>query len=97
MSMRANPRCRLHVVCIRVELPSSVGETFGKFFRLRIQAPHDALMCKSWAVELRRAQVMRRKHALHNQEIGRPVAHGNDCAQPEPNGDPVHTHRIVAG
>jgi hypothetical protein len=33
---------------------------------------------------------------LHNQEIGRPVAHGNDCAQLEPNGDPVHTHRIVA-
>src|SRR5229473_705293 len=42
-----------------------------------------------------RADVLRRKHALHHKEVRGPIAHRLHCAEAEHNARPVHPHRIV--
>src|SRR6266849_6621191 len=42
-----------------------------------------------------RADVLRRKHALHHKEVRGPIAHGLHRAEAEHNASPMHAHRII--
>ncbi len=44
----------------------------------------------------RRAQIMRRKDALHNQEVRGPIAKADHEAQAEHDSGPVDAHRVVS-
>ena len=46
--------------------------------------------------QFRGAQILGGDDALHHQEVGGPVAHGNHRAQSEHDADPVDAHRVVA-
>ena len=43
----------------------------------------------------RRAQIFRGQHALHDEEVRRPVREGNHEAQAEDDAGPVNAHRVV--
>ena len=45
----------------------------------------------------RGAQILGGQHPLHDEKVGRPVAHGQDRAEAENDAGPVHAHGVVTG